>query len=388
MSRQSSRMIEALEPRQLLSAAPAGPAFAIGINGSNRSSLAADANGDLVAVWSPYNSGEVLAQRFQPNGTPIDAAPLVVSTNIGDFQRVAVNATGSFVVTWDQQAEWKNGGGYYWQVHARAFNASTGTFGSDTLVGNADYDIHYPSVGIAGNGQFVVAWRDTSNGRASSGSPTNVYARLYSASGMALGKQFQVNTFGGSVVEARAAMDSNGDFVIGWHDSGLSEAFARQYNAGGVATSGQLTVGADASGGYNAISATIDSAGDFLIAWQSSGLVYAQRYSSSGAAQWANPLFGGDGTALFVYASMDATGNAVVAWQQKDPIQNFDLYEQQFDSSGATLGGVENVTPYDPSTGGSEAWALEGIAAQPNDGFAITWTDNTGGLWGQQYIQQ
>jgi hypothetical protein len=113
------------------------------------------------------------------------------------------------------------------------------------------------------------------------------------------------------------------------------------------------------------------------------------------AAQWAVPLeLAGDGTGATssVYASMDGAGNAVVSWREKDPIQGFDLYEEQFDSSGNPLG-VQNVTPYDSSTGGSDAVDIEGIAAQPNGGFAIMWVQTyidatQPDLWGQQYIPQ
>ena len=90
-------------------------------------------------------------------------------------------------------------------------------------------------------------------------------------------------------------MDSAGDFVIAYqgYDSNSHGVFAQRYNSSGAAQGSTFRVNTPQQDNQGAPSIAMDSAGDFVIAWQDGGTtqaagVYAQRYNSSGVAQGGN----------------------------------------------------------------------------------------------------
>jgi hypothetical protein len=157
--------------------APTGPEFQVNSYTTNtqyQGAVAADADGDFVAVWtsggstgSDTGSGSIQGQRYNSAGSAVGSQFQVntYTTSSQALPSVAVDADGDFVVVW----------------------SSAGSFGGDT-------------------------------------SSSSIQGQRYNSAGSAVGSQFQVNTYttnaqytnSGSTV----AVDSDGDFVVVWQSAG------------------------------------------------------------------------------------------------------------------------------------------------------------------------
>src|SRR5206468_3639082 len=128
-----------------------------------------------------------------------------------------------------------------WGIDARRFGFDGTALGGEiavnvTTVGNQQQ----PSVAVAPDGSFVVAWRSDRGGAGS-----DVYARRFNVDGSARGGEFRVNTnLTDNQDQPAVAVDSDGDFVVAWRsnkqDGSGGGVFARLYNATGAAQSGEI----------------------------------------------------------------------------------------------------------------------------------------------------
>ena len=150
-------------------------------------------------------------------------------------------------------------------------------------------------------GDFVVAWENYNAGGYGVGYA--VYAQQYNASGATYGGEFLVNTYALGLFSSptSVAMDSAGDFVVSWQseDSSGYGIYAQQYNASGTAHGSEFQVNTSTAGNQDEPSVAMDSEGDFVVTWSGynpnvdgkgdSGYdIYAQQYNSSGVAQGSN----------------------------------------------------------------------------------------------------
>ena len=94
------------------------------------------------------------------------------------------------------------------------------------------------------------------------------------------------------------AMDAAGDFVVAWESSGQDGSgygvYAQRYNAAGAPQGGEFRVNTYTTGNQVDPAVAMDPAGDFVVAWQSDGQdgsgygIYAQRYNAAGRRRAAN----------------------------------------------------------------------------------------------------
>lgn len=252
-----------------------------------------------------------------------------------------------------------------------------------------------PAVAMDHAGDCVVVWAE------SNGSAYSIYAQRFSASGVAQGGNITVVS-GNSTTSAdgspSVAMDSVGDFVIAWEkdfNSNLNSSeqgiFVQRYNASGVAQGSVVRVSSPSTiGGINSEpSVAMDSAGDFVIAWQGwsqdstySNLaeVYYQRFAATGAKvgqqQKANSFTQNAGIAS-LHTAMDATGDFVITWDgQAGAISR--TRTDLFNSSGGRVASEINIvgTATTANTYSSSA------AMDATGGFVVVWIEDhtsTGG---------
>src|SRR5262249_19884968 len=124
-----------------------------------------------------------------------------------------------------------------------------------------------PSVATSAAGNFVVAWVSIYQ----DGSSNGVFAQRYSSAGQPLGPEFRVNTYTtNDQWNASVAMDAAGDFVVAWR-SGLQDGsgdgvYGQRYSATGVAQGGEFRVNTYTTSDQGFPSVAIDAAGDFAVA--------------------------------------------------------------------------------------------------------------------------
>jgi oligoribonuclease NrnB/cAMP/cGMP phosphodiesterase (DHH superfamily) len=267
-------------------------------------------------------------------------------------QSVAMDAQGDYVVVWSSNGQ--DGSG--WGVYGQRYNAAGVSQGSEFRVNTTTAgDQRYGAVAMDQAGDFVVTW--SSNGQ--DGSGWGIYAQRYNAAGVPQGGEFQVNTTtAGDQMQSTVAMDSAGDFVISWQSYGQDGSgwgiYAQRYNAAGVAQGGEFRVNTTTTGDQEYPSAAMDAAGDFVITWSSNGQdgsgwgIYAQRYNAAGVPQ------GGEfqvntytaGDQEYSTVAMDATGDFVITWSSHGQAgSGWGIYAQRYNAAGVPQGGEFQVSP-------------------------------------------
>ena len=218
-----SAACEPLERRALLSLAVAGAEFRVNsftTSDQNTAAIAADADGDFVVAWNSYaedgSSFGIFAQRYSAAGAIRGAAFRVntFTTGIQDFPAAAMDADGDFVITWRSEAQDGSGAG----VFAQRFNAVGVAQGGEFRVNSFTTGIqNVPRVAMDASGDFVVAWNSYPG---QDGSEYGVYAQRYDSAGVAQGGEFRVNTFTtDDQRNPKVTMDADGDLVIAWSSS-------------------------------------------------------------------------------------------------------------------------------------------------------------------------
>ena len=169
-------------------AAYANTAYGKYTTASTANSVAADAEGDYVVVWTDTTPGHqgVWAKMYQqtstlnPDGTrTTTAAPfseiLVSSDPTASDIAVARDTDGDFVVTWSAWNATTD-----WDIFAQRFNAAGQTVGDIFRVNATTTGTQrYSAVAMDAQGDFVITWQ--SHGQDGSGS--GIYAQAYNASG-------------------------------------------------------------------------------------------------------------------------------------------------------------------------------------------------------------
>jgi len=287
---------------------------------------------------------------------------------------VAMDANGDYVVAWSKQESPQSS--YLYEVEARVYNSAGQPQTGEITVGQTSA-VARPSVAMDANGDFVVAWQVYNAGG------YGISAQRYNLAGTPQGGPLTV-TPGGSHSAAgnlpKVAMDSAGDFVIAYqgYDSYSHGVFAQRYSAAGVAQGSSFRVNTPQQDNQGAPSIAMDSAGDFVIAWLDGGTtqaagVYAQRYNSSGMAQGSNTAISTVSGASNPSVAIEPTGQYVIAWQFTQTASGTgDGYQgidvQRFAANGSALTGVVQLNTPENYNQGNPA-----VAIDSEGDFVVAW---------------
>ncbi len=253
-------------------------------------SVAMDLDGDFVVTWqSSLQDGSsfgIYAQRYDEAGVKLGGEFRVNSFTVDSQSSpsVATDADGNFVISWQSNSQDGSGLGIYAQRYSSAGVALGIEFRVNSTVANAQ---DQPAIAMDKDGDFLIAWRSNQDGVSD-----DVYAQRYNPVGVPQGSEFRVNT---TTAEAQGtpsvAMDADGDFVVLWNsyaqDGDVYGVYARRYSAAGVAQGGELQVNTETADEQRNSSVAMDADGDFVVAWESlsqdgpnSG-VYGQRFNET-----------------------------------------------------------------------------------------------------------
>jgi hypothetical protein len=307
---------------------------------------------------------------------------------------VANGAAGNFVVAWDTLGSTGTDelDSFNRSVQARPYDDAGTPLGGEFQVNT--YTPHlqwYPAVASDAVGNFVVVW---SSGDGSGGTDYfySIQAQRYDANGMALGGEFQVNTYTtGLQVQAAVASDAAGNFVVVWASGGSTgtdqsyfSVQGRRYDATGTPLGTEFQVNTYSTRYQSAPSVMVDGAGNVTVVWESEGSagtdsvsysVQGQRYDANGMA------LGGEfqvntyttGAQASPAVASDAAGNFVVVWTSFGSTgtdrSGYSVQGQRYDISGTPVGTEFQVNTYTTNHQIEPHVAANGVG-----GFFVAWS--------------
>lgn len=349
-------------------------------------SVASDAYGNSVIVWNRTQDGGsdgIFGQRFASDGTR-RGGEFRVNTWITDGQNnpsVAMATDGSFVVAWTSQGQDGDSAGIYAQ-----------RFGSGGIEFDGEFRVNQHTTGAqsaAGvatdaDGDFVIAWRDSDRGA--------VYARRYDSVGGAKGPEFEVAAASFSNHRPLAvAMDPNGDFIVTWSDFGHAggagyDVYFKRYTADGTLAQGPQRVNQATDGFQMYPSVAMGGHGAFVFVWRSDGLIMQRRFDANGHPRDDESPVSPMTHSTDPVVAMDFGNRYVVSWQSTDgsDTSGHGVYHRLFSSLGKP-----STPPVRSSTTTSGAQANSTIAIDADGDFITAWdSDGEDGSYGGIYARR
>lgn len=394
------------------------------------SSVAMDATGDFVVVWSSYlqdgSINGVFSQRFDES-TDI-AGPIVAQVldsnrliNAGD---VLVTEVTGLTVVFSEDLNVTGGSGgansvtnpANWSLTRNGVDVSANisgiTFGFNAVTNRYEADISFTTP--LADGAFALIAKQSIQDLAGnaldgdlSGTPGEDFARNFSiATLLPAGPETKVSLFDNQhqatnpTGQAGAvAMDASGNYVVVWEGDGAYDdsgygIYAQRYNAAGEAQGGNFLVNTYTSGHQRFATVAMDATGDFVVTWSDYGSqdgslsgVYAQRFDSTGVAQGSEFRVNTttDGNQAYSTVAMEDNGDFVVTWTtyNQDAPGTFGVFARRYDAAGTALSGEFQVNT---TAAGIQGYPV--IAMDADGDFVIAWYSDQSGSGYDIYAQR
>ncbi|MBW2524946.1 MAG: metallophosphoesterase [Deltaproteobacteria bacterium] len=286
--------------------------------------VASDAQGNFVVVWQDDTDEngvfQLHARGFAADGTERFPRMTVNSQAQGQQVEPAIGMApdGRFVVAWQDDPE--NDGTY--QVMMRGFAADgSERFSQRSAHADAQGQRIAPSVGLADDARFVVAWQDDTDGNG----VFQIHARGFAANGAEQFALLTVNSVAtGQQRRPAVGTASDGSFVVAWEDAadGSYDIRARGFHANGTNRVSDFPV-SSTSGEHRSPAVAMTPSGNFTVAWQDdadgngSFQIAARAFAADGAERLARFIVNREGTGQQIApaSAEDDAGALVVAWQ-------------------------------------------------------------------------
>lgn len=240
------------------------------------------AGGGFVATWSDESltlgdgsATSIKAQVFDAAGAKVGAEFLVNSQVAGAQLTPTITglANGDFVVAWTDSSAAVgdiSGSG----VTAQVFTAAGAKVGAEFLVNTSTAGAQQaPTITALAGGGFVVTWTDESH-TLGDADGTSIKAQLFTAAGARIGSEFLVNSqVGDSQFEPTVSGLADGGFVVAWRDRSnalgdLDEGVTAQvFDAAGAKVGQEFLVNTEAANPQVQPTITGLAGGGFVVAW-------------------------------------------------------------------------------------------------------------------------
>ena len=296
----------------------------------------------------------------------------------GDQQEQTVTAlkNGGFMVAWASDGQ----DGSDWGIYAQVFDASGTPVGDEFRVNtNTDDRQDDPTMTTLADGNVVITWFSLDQ----DGDRSGTYGQLLSPEGVALGGEFQINTYTDDhQLRPEVTALEDGGFVVVWTSLGQDGSglgiYGQRFNADGTPDGGEFQVNTTTSNSQDRQSVTALPDGEFIVAWASwlqegnNGYeVYAQRFDSDGDPVGVETRINTTITENQSHPELATLedGGYVVIWNSfgHDGYRG-GIYGQRFDANGVAVGTEFLVNTI---TDGDQANAQ--IVALTDGGFLVMW---------------
>ena len=270
----------------------------------------------------------ILAAARSRADVAFGAAEIRANTFTAGQQRMAAadsDNAGNFVVVWASAAQ--DGSGY--GVFGRRFDGSAAPVSAEFRVNTStNTDQNFPSVSVnRADGSFLVVWQ----------SVQDIFGQRFAASGAPAGAEFRVNASAGGIQGLPRVAAGGGVFVVVWQDSSGDGSgygiYAQRVSSSGAMLGAPFRVNGYTTGNQMLPAVASDSAGNFIVVWQSLNQssagwsVHGQRFSSTGSS------LGGE---FLVSTNVQATSPSVAVGASKTLV----LWETTIGSQNSISGAV------------------------------------------------
>ncbi len=364
-----------------------------GGGGANEPSVATLADGSFVVVWETNTLGvakqDVMAQRYNADGTPI-GDQFLVNTLTDGFQAdasVAALTDGGFVVSWRHEIS-----GVSLNTYVQRFNADGTKNGIETEAVNAGSNgaVEASVIGLTGGG-FVASAIYTSFVEGEGG-VDNIFMQRFDEFGMKIGVQslVTVNDADSKQAHTMTAL-TDGGFVVVFEQSG--DVYGRVFGADGIADTLDFRINTQTSQNQSLPDVVGLLDGGFVVTWTSNGQdtsdssgIYAQRYNEDGTTNGGEFLVNSHIIGSQHHSSVTALtdGGFVIVWQSDGQGSGTSgVYGQRYNADGSLDGGEQVIADHvDYGFGFPEVSPLS------DGGFAVTWQNDTSGVFAKTFTAQ
>jgi hypothetical protein len=303
---------------------------------------------------------------------------------------VASDANGNFVIVWSSLTQDGSGFG----VFGQRYDSAGGTLGSEFRVNSYTTDHQTaPSVASDASGNFVVVWMSYLQ----DGSGFGIFGQRFDSGGLPQGGEFRVNTYttrwqsGG-----RVTSDASGNFVVVWYGNGPGDSpgiFGQRYDSAGVAQGDQFRANSFTTGGQAVPSVASDASGNFVVVWYGNGLddtpgIFGRRYDSAGGTLGSEFRVNSYTTSTqnFPRVAADASGNVLIGWNSLlQDGSDYGAFGQLYDSEGVAQGKEFQINSF--TFDGQQSASL---GATGTNQFVVAWESDGQdgdhlGIFGQRY---
>ncbi len=231
--------------------------------------VAMDANGNALVTWSwstlDSSTDEIYGQRYDSTGAPVGSEFLVTS-ELGygkGGSQLAMSASGNVMVAWGQDDVVPGGA-----LYARRFDDTGTALGNDFKLKDLEPGLSY-DVAMDAAGNAVVVW---SNYYVDGVPHFQFFGQRYDGAGMPVGSEFLVNSQATEVSSGpRVEMDNAGNFVISWMslDGDGIGSFARLYHATGIPAGPEFQVNTYTQDSQLTATVAMGDDRNVMMVWQS-----------------------------------------------------------------------------------------------------------------------
>jgi predicted RNase H-like nuclease (RuvC/YqgF family) len=287
---------------------------------ASNAEIAMDASGNAVVVWYNFinarNMNDIWSNRYNASTGLWGTAELIETDDTGNAYgaQVAMDVSGNAVAVWSQKI------GTRYNICSNRYNAATGLWGTAVLIETDDSgDANNASVAIDSSGNAVAVWTQ------SNGTTNNIWSNRYTATTGLWGTAVLIETDNtGGAYNPQVAMNASGNAVAVWNqsDGTINNIWSNRYIASTGLWGTAVLIETDNTGYAGEARVAVDVTGNAMAVWrQSDGTrenIWANRYTASTGLWGTATLVETDnsGYASHARVAMDATGKALVVWQQ------------------------------------------------------------------------
>ncbi len=222
-----------------------------------------DSNGNGLVVWHQFNGvvTSVYADRYTVGaGWTMSGMISTGSPGVATNPQIAMDGSGNAIAVWRQ-----NDVNAYYSVWASHYVAATFSWAVPVLIESDDSgDVFHPQVAVNNAGNAWVAWHQND------GTTNNILANNYTvASGWGNAALLETNN-AGDAAHAQIAVNASGDAFAVWEqsDGARTSVWSNRYNPSLQAWGAAAWVEVDEAGDALASQVTVDAAGNASVAWR------------------------------------------------------------------------------------------------------------------------